>query len=350
MTRLLYLGFILFIFGCGVEYSTPHLENPQDNITDQVYADSLAHFEQEIFKNSTSPLPYWNRAAWHLKNARIKEGLHDLDLALEADSTYGPAWSAKADALYLLRQFDPCIDHLDVCLKYAPNHIPCKLRRAEMYIHLKLYKEAFTLINDALKINDQLSEAYWMKGTIYKENGELKKALSSFQTSVEVNPSFFDGYIALGLAYASTSNPLAVDYYNSAISLNPRSVEAKYNLAMYYQELFLEEPAARKIALEKSLALYETIIEIDSLNASAAFNQGFIYLEYLGGYSEAEYWFSQAIEALPYYHQAFYNRGLARESLDKNTDALEDYEMALKLQPDYTSAALAKSRVLEATK
>ncbi|HIK68280.1 MAG TPA: hypothetical protein EYF95_09965, partial [Flavobacteriales bacterium] len=70
MTRLLYLGFILFVFGCGADNSTPHLENPQDNITDQVYADSLAHFEQEIFKNSTSPLPYWNRAAWHLKNAR----------------------------------------------------------------------------------------------------------------------------------------------------------------------------------------------------------------------------------------------------------------------------------------
>ena len=348
MTRLLYLGFILFVFGCGVDNSTPHLENPQDNITDPVYADSLAHFEQEIFKNSTSPLPYWNRAAWHLRNARIKEGLHDLDLALEADSTYGPAWSAKADALYLLRQFDPCINHLDVCLEYAPDHIPCKLRRAEMYIHLKLYEEAFTLINDALKINDQLSEAYWMKGVIYKENGELENSLSSFQTSVEVNPSFFDGYIALGLAYASISNPLAVDYYNSAISLNPRSVEAKYNLAMYYQELFLDDSDARKIALEKALALYENILEIDSLNASAAFNQGFIHLEYLSAYSDAEYWFSQALEVLPYYHQAFYNRGLARESLDKNTEALGDYEAALELKPDYTSAALAKSRVLQA--
>ena len=85
---------------------------------------------------------------------------------------------------------------------------------------------------------------------------------------------------------------------------------------MCYQELFLENPAARKLAVEESLALYETIIEIESLNASAAFNQGLICLEYLSGYSEAEYWFSQAIEALPYYHQAFYNRGLARESLD----------------------------------
>jgi tetratricopeptide (TPR) repeat protein len=70
----------------------------------------------------------------------------------------------------------------------------------------------------------------------------------------------------------------------------------------------------------------------------------------LSGYSEAEYWFSQAIKALPYYHQAFYNRGLARESLDNKTKALEDYEEALKLKPDYTSAALAKSRVLEAMK
>ena len=170
MIRLLYLGFLLFVFGCGADQSALHLEDPHENIITRDDADSLSHFEQAIFENATSPLPYWNRAAWHLRNARIKEGLHDLDLALDADSTYGPAWSAKADALYLLRQFDPCINHLDVCLKYAPKHIPCKLRRAEMYIHLKLYEEAFTLINDALKINDQLSEAYWMKGVIYKEN------------------------------------------------------------------------------------------------------------------------------------------------------------------------------------
>ena len=346
MTRVLLLSISLVLFGCGAESndSAPHLNKSDESKTE--YADSIAYFENAIFNDATSPQPYWNRAAWHLRNARIKEGLHDLDLALDADSTYGPAWSAKADALYLMRQFDPCINHLEVCLEYAPNHIPCKLRRAEMYIHLKNYEEAFTLINDALKLNDQLPEAYWMKGIIYKENGELENALSSFQTSVEVNPSFFDGYIALGIAYASTSNPLAVDYYNSAISLNPNSVEAKYNLAMYYQELFSEEPAERKVALEKALALYEVIIELDSLNASAAFNQGYIYLEYLGAYTEAEYWFTEAIDKLPYYHQAFFNRGLARESLGNITEALNDYNATLEIKPDYTPAALAKSRVL----
>jgi tetratricopeptide (TPR) repeat protein len=270
-----------------------------------------------------------------------------LDLSLDADSTYGPAWSAKADALYLLRQFDPCIKHLDVCLKYAPDHIPCKLRRAEMHIHLNQYEDALIILNSALRIDDQIPDAYWMKGVIYRETGDLENALSSFQTSIEVNPSFFDGYIALGIAYGATSNPLAVDYYNTAMELRPRSVEAKYNMAMYYQELMLEEPSARKIALEKALALYEAILEIDSMNASAAFNRGYIFLEYLQDYENADIWFSQAIEKLPYYHQAFFNRGLARESMGMNTKALEDYNLALELKPDYTSAALAKGRVLD---
>jgi tetratricopeptide (TPR) repeat protein len=56
--------------------------------------------------------------------------------------------------------------------------------------------------------------------------------------------------------------------------------------------------------------------------------------------------FTQAIEALPYYHQAFYNRGLAWESLGDAAQAELDYREALRYKPDYTSAALALERVL----
>ena len=53
------------------------------------------------------------------------------------------------------------------------------------------------------------------------------------------------------------------------------------------------------------------------MNASAAFNKGFVYLEYLAQYDSAETWFDEAIARLPYYHQAHYNRGLAIESQGK---------------------------------
>ena len=48
--------------------------------------------------------------------AASQKGLLDFNLALEADSTHAPAWSAKADALYLTQAFEPCIEHLDACL------------------------------------------------------------------------------------------------------------------------------------------------------------------------------------------------------------------------------------------
>ena len=92
---------------------------------------------------------------------------------------------------------------------------------------------------------------------------------------------------------------------------------------------------------------YRDIVDLDPNNAAASFNQGYIHLEYLQDYDSAVHHFSLAIEALPYYHQAFFNRGLANESLGRDADAELDYREALSIKPDYTAAALALERVLE---
>ena len=326
------LAFSFLLFSCESEVTT---DEPQVEITTEV--DSTEFFENAIIANSKTPAPYIDRAGWHLRNGRIKEGLNDLDMALDADSTYGPAWSAKSDVLYLIKEYEACIEHLDVCLDYAPDHIPCMLRRAEMYTHLDQFEKAFELLNDVLRIDEHIHEAYWMKGQIFIEMGDVDNALSSYHTSVEVNPSFFDGYIKLGITNAALGNEIAEDFYKAAISLRPNSVEAKYNLAMYYQD---------NSNLDRALGLYEEILALDSSNASAAFNSGYIYLEYKQDYKMGEHWFTEAIIRLPYYHQAFYNRGLCRESVDNLEGALSDYDEALKLNPTFDAAAIAKGRVL----
>lgn len=305
--------------------------------------DSAQHWSDRIVEDPNDAARYVDRAAWHLRNGRITEGLQDLNLALKADSTHAPAWSAKADALYLTQAFEPCIEHLDACLDVAPDHIPCLLRRAEMHIHLRQYPEAFARLNDALRKDALNHEAYWMKGMIYREQGNADNAKSSFQTAVEVNPNFFDGFIALGLAYAADSDTLAIGYFTTAMELRPRSVEAKYNLAYFLQE---HKPTTSDY-LDRALELYRDITNLDPTNAAAAFNRGYIHLEYLQAYDSAVHHFSQAIDALPYYHQAFFNRGLALESLSQIDQAELDYGEALRIRPDYTAAAIALERVLE---
>ena len=333
------LGLLALAFsGCDAPSTAPSAVDVADT-----RLDSAMYWSDHIVEDPSDPSRYVDRAAWHLRSGRVAEGLQDLDLALEADSTHAPAWSAKADALYLTQAFEPCIAHLDQCLDVAPDHIPCLLRRAEMHIHLRQYEDAFDKLNAVLRLQALNREAYWMKGMIYRDQGNMDNAKSSFQTAVEVDPNFFDGYIALGLTYAAAGDTLAFGFFETAIELNPNSVEARYNLAYALQEF---KPTSRAY-LNKARKEYRTIVELDPNNAAASFNQGYIHLEYLQNYDSAVHHFSMAIDALPYYHQAFFNRGLANESLNRNDEAELDYREALSIKPDYTAAALALERVLD---
>lgn len=291
-----------------------------------------------ITANPGSPEVYFQRASWFIEAGKPKEALADFNLAIEADSTYAPAWEGKSDLLYAMQAFEPCLEHLDACIAHVPSSTRCLLRRAEFAIHLRQYEDAFGFINDALRIDDQLHEAYWMKGKIYEETGVDDKAASSYATAVEVNPDFFDGFITLGIFHASRGNAIAEEYYLTARELNPNSLEPIYNLALFLQE---------SERYDEAIELYRDMLQIDDENATAAFNQGYIYLEYLQAYDSAEFWFGEAIARLPYYHQAFYNRGLSRESLGRKDEALADYNEALRIKPDYTNAAYAKSRVIQ---
>ena len=88
-------------FGClalafvGCNDSQPPVEDAQ-----VAALDSAQFWSDHIVVDPTDPARYVDRAAWHLRHGRVTEGLLDLNLALEADSTHAPAWSAKADALY----------------------------------------------------------------------------------------------------------------------------------------------------------------------------------------------------------------------------------------------------------
>ena len=105
------LGLLALAFvGCAPP--SPDAANTDDQ--EATNLDSAAHFNAWILESPEDASRYVDRAAWHLRQGRITLGLEDLNLALQADSNHAPAWSAKADALYLTQAFEPCIEHLSL--------------------------------------------------------------------------------------------------------------------------------------------------------------------------------------------------------------------------------------------
>ena len=306
--------------------------------------DSLDWYNNQVTAAPQRPQVYADRAQFHLRNDRTGEAMADYARVVGLDSTRVEDRHRLGEIIFSVQDFEGAVREWEGALSSNGQHTPSLLSLAEVDLLLRSYDAALVKINSALRNDDKLEDAYFLKGRLYLETGDTTTAASSFQTVVEVNPSRYDAYIQLGLLYAAAHDDLALEYFKTARSIKANSIEALYDEAIYLQE----HGGTDGTRYASALALYDRILDLDPTNASAAFNKGFVHLEYLNQYDSAAYWFDGAIERLPYYHQAHYNKGLALESMGRNEDALSAYNNALSFAPAYTPAALAKGRVIAA--
>lgn len=303
----------------------------------------LIAINQRIAQNPKDYAAYLERAKYYGEKLKYALAFEDINRALEVDSTQGDIYLYKGQLLFRQDKIKEAYNEYQNCLRFQPTNIDGLLRKAELDIVLGNYNIARDLLNEALKLNEFNAEAYYIRGRMYKAMKDTNLAASSYKTAIEVNPNYYDAYVEVALLYANQKSDLAKEYYNSAIELRPKSIEAWYNKAMFLQET----GTTKNNRFREAMACYDTILSIDNRFSAAYFNKGYIYLEYMQKYDSAAFEFSNALGVMPTYYQAYYNRGLAYESVNKKKEAESDYREALRIEPTYTEAAIALERVLK---
>lgn len=300
------------------------------------FAMRLAEVGERITQAPNDAALYAERAALLQSRDSIMPAMNDLVRAVKLDSTNATYRLRLGELMWFTRQVDQANYQYEKALALEPNNAEAMLKLAEIQLVLRQYQKCMDLTNSALRIDARSAKGYFLKGWVHKETGDTTKAISSFHTAVEMDPDHYDALIQLGLMHAHRREVLALDFYNSALTIRPRSTEALYNKAMFAQENGMDSLA---------LACYAQMMETDPNNALAYYNTGFIQLEHLDEPSLAVKSFTGAIERLPTYHQAYFNRGLAYERLQRKDSASVDYRRALALFPEYDLAARGLDRV-----
>jgi tetratricopeptide (TPR) repeat protein len=313
-------------------------------------ADSIAQLDsilrsinQRIIDNPNDYAIYLERARYWGDRAMFPNAYTDILRAIGIDSTKADIYLLRGELYFKQEKVKEAYDDYTTCLRYDSINVQGLLKKTGIDIVLGNYDIAKSQLNTALKVNEFEPEAYYLKGRLFKTLGDTNLAASSYKTAIEVDPDYYDAYIEVGLLYAAKKNDLAKEYYSSAIGIRPRSIEAWYNKAMYLQETGFR----KKERYQEAFTCYDEILKIDPKFVAAHFNKGFVYLEYLQQYDSAAHYFSNAVTIFPGYYQAYYNRGLCNESMNKIQDAETDYRKALSIQRDYTEAAIALSRITD---
>jgi tetratricopeptide (TPR) repeat protein len=266
----------------------------------------------------------------------LRAAINDMQRAVALDSMNTAYNTTLGELYYTSVQVDKATAQFEKAIALEPFNTDALLKLAEIKLVLRDYSASIDLVNKALRQDPSLAQGYYLKGWVYMEKGDTTTAISSFRTAVEQDPANYRCFMQLGLLSSAQRDPLALQYFNTALELRSNSVEALYGKAMYAQEAGMDS-----LALE----CYARILELDSTNSLAHYNSGFVRMEYLRDLERAKKDFSEAIRLEPNYYQAWYNRGVAMERTSQLDSAAANYQVVLTIEPGFTEAARALERL-----
>ena len=333
--QILSFIFLLIFFSCH------NKDQKKDDKTIAVADTSSIEKQIEDLTNQIKDRPkdadlLHERAKLFLSEKDVNSAYTDMTHALLMDSSKAPYYLTVADIYLVMNRTRFTKEALEKCLELDPKNITANLKLGELYLYVQDYKKSVEYIDDALKIDIHNSKAYFMKGMAFKMAKDTAKAISSFQTAIEQNPKYYEAYIQLGIIFTLKKNNLALQYFNSALTLHPNSLEAYYNRAYFLQE---------NGNIDKAIEEYNNILKSEPKYRNAHYNLGYICYQYQKKYDEAIKHFSDAIASDPKYAEAFYMRGLSYEGLGNKKAASTDYKHALDINADYDLANDGLQRV-----
>ena len=171
--------------------------------------------------------------------------------------------------------------------------------------------------------------ALFMKSFIYKETGDTANAVTLLQKVCDLYPEYAPAFEELGIICSARHLPMALEYFNTALKLDPNNINTLYALAMYYQD---------EKNYEQAETYYKQMLDINPNSVDAWHNRGYIQLFVYGDYPLAIEYFTQALMIDPNSLESLTNRGCAYELNGNASAAADDFRAALQVQQGYTPA------------
>ncbi|MEJ6582831.1 MAG: tetratricopeptide repeat protein [Crocinitomicaceae bacterium] len=271
--------------------------------------------------------------------------LNDAAKAFRIDSTNFDARLLYAEVLNnretrTVAEIQIAQNHYKWVINKDSKNLRALVGLAATYNFQQDFENTFKYINTALRIDPKYRDAYVLKGTTYRQIGNMPLAKSSYETAIQQDPKFFEAYFLLGAIYQAEENPVCIEYFATALQLKPEILEVKYQLA-YSKERFGNLESAKELYREMA---HDTV---DFYVSRGLFHQGYIkqFVDKNKDIDSAMYFYKSALETEPRYVEAWHNIGLCHSQKGNKERALKSFSNALKYDPEFELSRQAAEQI-----
>ncbi|XP_029340827.1 tetratricopeptide repeat protein 6 isoform X2 [Mus caroli] len=314
-----------------------------------------AIFQEPLFLNA-----YWHRHFIYLFQDKVNDALDDLNFINKYNKNHAEAYLSKAEIFREKKDVTLAILNYSQAIKCRPKDADLYFKRGEMYETTNKVL-AIDDYSKCIYYNRKRSDALWKRGMFYFENGNWIGAVYDFTSLLKLNPYNSDARTYRGRAYFKRNlYKQATQDFSAAIHLDPNNW-----LALYYRACLFRKSSPYRALQDYSVSVlindgydnlncflhrgvlytqlklwmlaicdFETVVSLERNATLAYINIGIIYLEHLDNYTEAFWWFTEAIKVDPLYLQSYICRAETYSKLHKLKRAVIELTRAIHLQPD----------------
>ena len=196
-----------------------------------VWNNSLSLFSDTLKKEPTSFLVLNSLGSEYTMQGNPKQAIPFLNKAIAVAPDYYKGYYNRGLAYVQLQQNDKALDDFNKAINYHKqgNHAKSYVARANVYYNLKDFTKAIQDAEKALSIDAKNAKANFLLGNCYDDLNDLPKALSYYNTSIQLNPEEPLFYLRRAVLYGKQQkfNECLADL-NTCTTINENFAEAYY--------------------------------------------------------------------------------------------------------------------------
>lgn len=269
---------------------------------------------------------YYEQGKYDLSDADYQEMIR-----IDAGNTMG--YMGIGRNMNARQRYDEAIAMFDKAVSLAPEYSSAYSFRAESYLKLGKYLEAIDDITKALSIDNDAKAHHCL--FVFPDN-QTTLVVTKLKGMAVKNPHDAEWWYYIGQLYYDKKR------YGEAIEaiMKAFDIDAYPGFLEMISDCYQELGAYSKALDYVNQALQMTPDDLDLISKKADI------LGESGDIEGAIAEWSKYIDRTPDFFGGYYRRGFFEDNSNKTDAALEDYNMAILLQPDYAYAYLGKGDML----
>jgi tetratricopeptide (TPR) repeat protein len=122
----------------------------------------------------------------YYKENRLKEALHELNLAIEAHPENAEAYFWRARTFIRLEQYDKAIADLKTVVNLKPRYSPAYDNLGWLFVRRNDYDESLSNLNKSIELKPDNGWAHYMRGRVFFNKGDFQKAVENAETACKL--------------------------------------------------------------------------------------------------------------------------------------------------------------------